>query len=71
MWWHTECNNLVISAVLLKFSRAVALMTVKNEQLVHANSTLLCIRVKVLNLRNTKLIICLSILRYCYNLLTQ
>lgn len=66
---HADSDNLVILAVLLEVKRVVALIAINNEQLVGANSTLLCIRVKVLQLVKTKLVCCPAILRDCNNLI--
>jgi hypothetical protein len=45
---HAEGNNIILLAVLLEFERVVALVAVDNEQTYCANSTPLCIGVKVL-----------------------
>jgi hypothetical protein len=45
---HAERDNLVILAVLLKIERVVALVAVNNKQACCANSTLLCVPIKVL-----------------------
>ena len=45
---HTESNNLVLLAVLLKFKRVVALIAVDNKQAVASYSPLFCVRNKVL-----------------------
>ena len=53
---HTQSDNLVILAVLLELERVVALMAVNNQQAVETNTTLLCMRVKVFQPGQTKLI---------------
>ena len=55
---HTESDNLVFLTVLVELVAAVALIAVYNEQTVHANSSVLCMRVKVLQPPYTKLICC-------------
>ena len=45
---HTESDNLVFLTVLVELVAAVALIAVYNKQTVHANSSVLCMRVKVL-----------------------
>jgi hypothetical protein len=53
---HKESDNLVFLTVLVELMAAVALMAVYNKQTVHAYSTLLCMRVKVLQPPHTELI---------------
>ena len=48
MRWHTEGEDLVFKAIVLKILVKVALMAVQNEQLVHPYLARLCMRVKVL-----------------------
>jgi hypothetical protein len=48
---HIESNNLIILIVLLEFKRVIAFVTINNKQAVAANNPLLCIRIKVLQLR--------------------
>jgi hypothetical protein len=60
---HTYSNNLVILAVLLEVERFVALVAVNNQQLVGTNSTLLCMRVKVLQPHQTKVISSPAVIR--------
>jgi hypothetical protein len=67
----TESNNLVILAVLLEFTRVVALMTINNEQTVGANSTLLCMPVKVLYLVQAKLVGSPAVIRDSNNLVLR
>ena len=55
---HTESDNLVFLTVLVELVAAVALIAVYNKQTVCANSPILCMRVKVLQLSYTKLICC-------------
>ena len=55
-WWHTKGNNLVLSAVLVKFRRSVAAVAVKDKQSVHPCCTRLCVSVKVLHPLKAKLI---------------
>ena len=45
VWRHTESNNLLFLAAILKFHRAVALMAVDNKQSIRPNR--LRIRVEV------------------------
>jgi hypothetical protein len=45
---HAEGNNIILLVVLLEFKQVVALVAVNNEQTYCANSTPLCIGVKVL-----------------------
>jgi hypothetical protein len=53
---HTESNNLIIFVVILKLQRVIALIAVNNKQSVATNYSLLCIPIKVLQLRKPKLI---------------
>jgi hypothetical protein len=53
---HTESNNLIIFAVILKLQRVMALIAVNNKQSVAANHSLLCMPIKVLQPRKPKLI---------------
>jgi hypothetical protein len=46
--WHTEGEDLVFKAVVLKLLVEVALMAVQNEQPVPPHLTRLCMPVKVL-----------------------
>ena len=48
MRWHTESEDLMLKAVVLKFLVEIALIAVQNKQLVSPNLTRLCMRVKVL-----------------------
>jgi hypothetical protein len=64
---HTDSDNLVLLAVLLKLERVVALMAVDYEQSVAANYPLLCMLVKVLQPLQTKLICCPAVIRDCDN----
>jgi hypothetical protein len=68
---HTESNNLVLLTVLLEFEQVVALIAVNKEQLILSNSTSLCIRVKVFQLLQTKLIYYPTVLRDCNNLVVK
>ena len=45
---YIESNNVVLFIVLLEIKRVVALIAVDNKQTYCANSTLLCMRIKVL-----------------------
>ena len=45
---HAKSNNIVLFTVLLEFEPVVAIVAVEYKQLVHANSALLCILIKVL-----------------------
>jgi hypothetical protein len=53
---NTESDNIVFLTVLVECMTAVALVVVYNEQTVRANSTLLCMRIKVLQPPHTKLV---------------
>jgi hypothetical protein len=55
---HTESENLVFLTVLVERVTAVAPMAVYNKQTVHTNSTVLFIRVKLLQPPQTKLVCC-------------
>jgi hypothetical protein len=46
--WYIESNNLVFLIILVKLVAAVALIAVYNKQMVHTNSLVLYMRVKVL-----------------------
>ena len=63
MGGHAEGNNLLLLAEPVKIGRAVALVTVKNQQAMAANKPPLCILVKVFQPLNTKLICCPASLR--------
>jgi hypothetical protein len=56
MSWHTESDNLVLCAVLVKLGRSVAAMAVKDKKPVDSMRTRRCISVEVLYPLNTKLI---------------
>jgi hypothetical protein len=68
---HAESNNLVLLTVLLEFERVVALVAVDKEQLILPNSASLCMRVKVFQPLQTKLICCPTVLRDCDNLVVR
>ena len=53
---------------MLEFKRVVALITINNKQTVGANSTLLCMPVKVLNPVQTKLVGSPTVIRDSNNL---
>jgi hypothetical protein len=53
---HTESDNLVFLTVLVERVTAVAPMAVYDKQTVHTNSTVLFIRVKLLQPPQTKLV---------------
>ena len=59
---HTKSKDLLYEAVILKFLVKVALMAVKNEQPIRPHLARLCMLVKVLQPRETKLIVRLAIL---------
>jgi hypothetical protein len=52
---HAKSDGIVLFTVLLEFERVVALVTVKYEQLVHANIARLCMLIKVLQPLQAKL----------------
>jgi hypothetical protein len=58
---HTESNNLVILAELIKLWRSIALMTVKDKESIRALCTGLCVSIKVLHPLKAKLVSCPSI----------
>ena len=60
---HAESKDLMLEAVVLEFLVEVALMAVQNEQPVPPHLTRLCMRVKVLQPRKTKRVICPAVLR--------
>jgi hypothetical protein len=66
--WHTDCEDLILLAKLLKLKRVVALMPIKDKQAMSADRTRLCVSIKVLKLRNPKLFICLSVVTDCNHL---
>jgi hypothetical protein len=63
--WYTQRVDIVLLAKLLKLKGVVALMTIKNKQAMGANCMCLYIGVKVLQLLNSKLVSCLSIIADC------
>jgi hypothetical protein len=65
---HIYSDSLVILAVSLEVKQVETLMVINNSQTVVANSTLLCIRVKVLEPVKISLIRCLAIPKDCNNL---
>ena len=54
--------------MFLEFKRVIALITINNKQTVGANSTLLCMPVKVLNPVQTKLVGSPTVIRDSNNL---
>jgi hypothetical protein len=62
VWRYTESNNLAFFAEVLELKRLVALIAVKNKQLVTAYCTSLYMLDKVLQLGKTKLIGGLAVL---------
>ena len=60
---HTESEDLMLKAVVLKFLVEMALMAVQNKQPVSPNLTRSCMRVKVLQPLKTKRVVCPAILR--------
>ena len=54
---HTEKNNILLLAKILKFDGAVALMAVDNQQSIPTHSMPLCMGIKVLQPGKSKLII--------------
>jgi hypothetical protein len=61
--WHAEGHNLLFKAVILQILVWMALMAVQNKQLVHPYLARLCMRVKVLQLLQTKRIVGPAVLR--------
>jgi hypothetical protein len=61
--WHTEGEDLMFKAVVLKFLTKVALMAVQNEQPVYPHLARLYMRVKMLQPLKTKRVISPAILR--------
>jgi hypothetical protein len=61
--WHTEGEDLMFKAVVLKFLTKVALMAVQNEQPVYPYLARLYMRVKMLQPLKTKRVISPAILR--------
>ena len=49
MWRYTECNNVVLLAIELKFGRVVALVAIEDQQPVFAFCTRCYIEVEVLD----------------------
>ena len=68
---HTQGDSFVFLAVLVEINLVVTLMAVQNEQLIAANSALLCVLVKVLQPLQTKLVVCPAIPRDVDNLVTR
>src|SRR5215472_18633618 len=62
MSWHTKRNNLVILAESLKFSRSMALMTIKYKKAIGSNCAVLCMFLEVLKPGKPKLICCPAVL---------
>jgi hypothetical protein len=62
VWRHTESNNLAFLVEVLELKQLVALIAVKNKQLVTAYCISLCILDKVLQLGKTKLVGGLAVL---------
>jgi hypothetical protein len=56
VWWHTERDDLVVLAVLVKFWRCMAAMAVKNKQAVDSSYAGCCMSVEVLKPLKAKLI---------------
>ena len=63
MRWHTESQDLVVKAVVLKILVEVALMAVQNKQPVPPHLARLCMRVKVLQPLQTKRVVSPAVLR--------
>ena len=68
---HAERIDIVLLAKLLKLKRLVALMAIKNKQLISAYNTRLRVGVKVLQLGNTQLVVRLAIVADCDRLVAQ
>jgi hypothetical protein len=68
---HAESNNLIIFVVILKLQQVIALIAVNNKQLVATNYSLLCMPIKVLQLRKPKLISRLAVVRDTNNLVVR
>ena len=49
MWWHTEGDYLLFSTVVLKLSREVAFMSVKNKKAIGSNRISIYMLIEVLN----------------------
>ena len=71
MRWHTESNNIILLANLLEFKRDMALVAINNQQPMRAYGAIFYMRIKMLQPGNTKLIYCLAVVAYCYNLVRR
>ena len=68
---HIKSNNIILLINLLEFKQDIALMAINNQQLMRAYSAIFYMRIKMLQLGNTKLIYYLAVITYCYNLVQQ
>ena len=71
MWRHVESDDFPFFAELPEFERLVALMAVENQQSMRPNSIILCMRVKVLQPLNTKLVVRPTVITDCDNLIAR
>jgi len=62
---YTKCNNVVLLAVGFEFFGVVAIVAVKDEQLIFALRTRCCVEIEVPNLIHTFLISSLPVIGCC------